>query len=45
MIDILCDNFLKYQKYEWNKMTYNKIYTILSFEKIFQIINLMNTQN
>jgi hypothetical protein len=33
------------QKYEWNKMTYSEICTILSFEKNFQLFNLMNIQN
>jgi hypothetical protein len=29
----------KCQKCEWNKMTYNEIFSNLSFEKIIQVIN------
>jgi hypothetical protein len=33
------------QTYEWKKMAYSEIYTILSFENNFQLLNLMNIQN
>ncbi len=33
------------QKYEWNKITYSEICTILFFEKKNQVVNLVNIQN